>query len=103
MNSTGRSIELVLFEGCPNAPKARENLRAALERAGPESDWTEWNLEARELPDRLTRYGSPTVLIDGEDVTGKEKAEVAVDEGGLACRADGAPSVDQILRALRKE
>ena len=41
------------------------------------------------------RYGSPTVLIDGQDVTGEGAGAAA-----MACRADGAPSVALIAERL---
>ena len=90
-------IDLVYFEGCPNATKARENLRAAIERAGAELGWSEWDLMAETTPERFRRHGSPTVLVDGSDVTG-EGAEVAA----MACRADGAPSVEAITDSLTR-
>lgn len=87
------TIELIYFDGCPNAEKARENLRAA---AGV-APWKEWNLSSDETPERFRRYGSPTVLVDGDDVTG-EGGEIAA----MACRADGAPSPNLIRGALAR-
>lgn len=87
------TIELIYFDGCPNAEKARENLRAAVGGAS----WKEWNLSSGETPERFRRYGSPTVLVDGDDVTG-EGGEIAA----MACRADGAPSSDLIRGALAR-
>jgi len=86
-------IELVYFDDCPNADKARGNLRTAL---GTES-WREWNLSSPETPERFRRYGSPTVLVDGHDVTGEAGANAAP-----ACRADGAPSPELIRKALSR-
>lgn len=92
---TDKSIALVYFEGCPNAELARENLRAALREAGRQSDWSEWDLSSEATPERYRRHGSPTVLVDGEDVTGGGPDAVA-----MACRADGAPSAATILSRL---
>lgn len=86
-------IELVYFDGCPNAKPARENLRAVLASAS----WTEWNLSSPETPERFRGYGSPTVLVDGRDVTGE-----ADGNGAMACRADGAPSPELIREALAR-
>lgn len=86
-----RRIELVYFEGCPNAGRARANLASVL----PPGSWVEWDLSAAETPDGLRRYGSPTVLVDGSDVTGGDGGNAA-----MACRADGAPSAEVIRRAL---
>lgn len=84
-------IDLVYFDGCPNADKARVNLRSVL----ADRSWREWNLTAADTPEEFRRYGSPTVLVDGRDVTGEGGTT-----GGMACRADGAPSQELIRRAL---
>lgn len=89
----GRTIELVYFDGCPNADKTRANLRAAL---GPDS-WKEWNLSSPETPERFRRHGSPTVLVDGQDITGEAGGNAA-----MACRADGAPSPKLIREVLSR-
>lgn len=88
-----RTIELVYFDGCPNAEKARENLRTVL-GAG---SWSEWNLSAEDTPDEFRQYGSPTVLVDGHDITGEAGGNAA-----MACRADGAPSQDLIRKVLSR-
>lgn len=85
------TIELVYFEGCPNAERARENLASFLEPGS----WVEWNLSDEDTPERFRRFGSPTVLVDGRDVTGEGGGNAA-----MACRADGAPAVAVIRRAL---
>lgn len=88
------SIELVYFSGCPNVEVARTNLRAALDRARIPTRWTEWDqLDAR-APKRVQCYGSPTILVDGRDVTGVGPSDA------FACRATGAPSVEHILVAI---
>jgi len=89
-------IELVYFEGCPNALKARENIRAAVAEAIAQPiEWAEWDLMADSTPEDFKRYGSPTVLVDGHDVTGDGPGNNA-----MACRADGAPSVRSIAAKL---
>ena len=89
-------IELVYFEGCPNALQARDSIRAAIEVSERPLEWSEWDLMAESTPEDFRRYGSPTVLIDGHDVTGEGASAVA-----MACRADGAPSVSSIAERLR--
>ncbi len=91
------TIELVYFDGCPNAEKARESLQAVV-GAGPGAGaWSEWNLSDEATPERYRRFGSPTVLVDGEDVTGPDAGSAA-----MACRADGAPSAAVIREALSR-
>lgn len=89
----GPSVELLYFAGCPHVDAVRANLRAALEDPGA---WREWDLAAPETPDRLKGYGSPTVLVDGTDVTGAAPAPGAA----LSCRADGVPTASVIREAL---
>ncbi len=89
------TIELIHFEGCPNVEATRVHLVEALGTLGLGSEWTEWDLEDSDTPDRVRRYGSPTVLVNGVDVGGAAEGPV-----GLACRADGAPTVESILKAL---
>ena len=88
------TIELVYFHGCPNAETARSNVRAAMKGLAVPAELTEWDQLAPGAPDRIKRYGSPTVLVNGRDITG-------VGEGaGATCRADGAPSVAAVRAAL---
>jgi hypothetical protein len=88
-------VELLIFQGCPHAECARTNLRAALEKAGAPATWKEWDLAADATPQQYRRYGSPTVLVNGADVTGDWGTAAA-----MACRTDGAPSVEEIFRRL---
>ena len=91
----GHTIELVYFDGCPNAEKARANLREVTGAGGSGAPWREWNLSDAETPERFRRFGSPTILVDGKDVTGADGGNAA-----MACRADGAPSTAVIREAL---
>lgn len=87
-------VELVYFQGCPHVDSARSTLRAALILRGLKAEWQEWDSGAPETPESYQDHGSPTILIDGEDVTGGGAGE------GPRCIATGAPSLDQILVAL---
>lgn len=88
-------IELVYFAGCPHVEAARTALRAALEVAGLPAAWREWDQAQPGVPERVMGYGSPTVLVDGMDITGNAPENV-----GLACRADGVPSSAALQLAL---
>jgi len=88
-------IELVFFEGCPHTNEARRHLSEALSEHGLPHEWVEWNLSDEGTPDAYRRFGSPTVLVDGSDVTGDGPGTNA-----MACRASGAPGVDEIDRFL---
>jgi hypothetical protein len=90
-----RHVELVYFDGCPNVERARANLRSALEMAGQAPVWKEWEGGDPAAPPGVRHLPSPTVLVDGRDVTGEEVAGT-----GASCRAAGAPSVAVIRAAL---
>lgn len=92
---THPEVELVYFGGCPHVEAAREVLRAALEAAGLPPEWREWDQEAAEAPERVQRYGSPTILVGGKDVL-----KGAPGVGGRACRVDGLPSAEAVWRVL---
>jgi hypothetical protein len=92
------TVELVYFKGCPKVEAAREALRNALTAMGFSPEWEEWDQESPQAPARVQGYGSPTVLIGGQDVRGG-----GIGTGGRACRADGPPSIEEIRRALTDE
>ncbi len=95
-------IELVYDQTCPNVDAAREEIRSALEAAGLPSDWVEWDREADDSPDRVRNFGSPTVLVDGVDVSGAGSeadancCRVYVTEDGFG-RAPSAQKIQQSL------
>ena len=92
---TTPSVELIYFAGCPNVDAARAALRTALGAAGLPLTWQEWDQTAPTAPTDVQGFGSPTVLIDGRDVTG-----VGASSAGRACCAGRAPGSDLIIAAL---
>ncbi len=74
-------IELIYDADCPNVPAARAALTQACQKAGIAADWQEWNRAAAQTPAYAAQYGSPTVLIDGEDVAG-----ASTEADAQACR-----------------
>lgn len=89
------TVELIYFDGCPNVDAARDHLRQALAAARLPAIWQEWNQHDAQAPDRVRQFGSPTVLVDGRDVTCADAGVAAA-----ACRADGAPSTETIRTAV---
>ncbi len=79
-------IELLTSPGCRNAETTREMLADCLGRLGIDEP----------IIDRVGRYPSPTVLINGVDVM-RQTANVPT---GDACRLD-LPTPQHILDALR--
>jgi hypothetical protein len=77
-------VELRAVPGCPNLPAVRGLLRACLAELGPPPPFIEVTGD----------YLSPSVLVDGIDVTGADT------DGAAACRLD-LPTADDIRTALR--
>ena len=61
-------IELVYDPGCPNVELAREILTVACREAEVPAVWTEWNSEDADCPRHARSLGSPSILVNGEDV-----------------------------------
>lgn len=91
-----RDVRLLYFKNCPNADAARSSLRAALAQAGLPIRWVETDIEAPDCPPNLRAFPSPTILVEGRDVSGGEHAL----GGAGACRLGGAPSPEAISRGL---
>lgn len=95
-------VELIYEASCPNIELARTRLRQALHDAGGTIIWQEWDIGAAGTPENLRNYGSPTILVDGKDVSGDSPSPE-----GDCCRVyatkvgyDLAPSLKQIADAL---
>ena len=69
--------------------------REAVEASGESVTWSEWDLMAESTPADYRHFGSPTVLVNGEDVTGED-----ADTDAMACRTDGVPSVATIAARI---
>ena len=89
-------IQLLYFTGCPNVDRARIAVRDAVLAEGIEAQVEEIDVESPDAPEAMRGWGSPTILVDGSDVTGVGRSS------GTSCRlyADGAPSIEQIRAGL---
>lgn len=102
------TIERIFDSDCPNAGTTRAHLRAALDAAGLEPQWTEWERGDGRSPEYARRYGSPTVLVNGCDVAGAAAATSVDPQCFAACRlyegvagsVSGAPSAAQLAAAI---
>ncbi len=81
-------VQILHVEGCPNVVRAREVVRRALAEAGLSG-----SVRVEEM---VGDFASPTVLVDGEDVTGQTPAMHG------SCRLD-LPTEAQVTAALRRE
>lgn len=94
-------VELLYDPDCPNVGMARVHLLRAFALAGLVPRWREWRRGDRRAPKRILAYGSPTILVDGQDV-------VPLANDASCCRlyaqpdgsTTGIPSVEVIRAAL---
>ena len=93
------NIQFLAFSGCPLADPARENLKTALSSCGV-SSYEDIDILDPTSPEDLRGWGSPTILVDGVDVTGHPKGD------SVSCRVyntpGGVPDVQCIIDCLER-
>ena len=99
------AVEFVYERSCPHVRDARARLIEAFRAAGLRPSWTEWEINEPATPERVRPLGSPTILVDGKDVSGLPLEEVS-----SCCRIyalegheRGVPPLDQIVAALTRD
>ena len=70
MKPCANRVELIYDTDCPNVARTRSLLIQAFAQSGVSARWREWERGAPESPEYARSYGSPTILVDGEDVAG---------------------------------
>ncbi len=83
-------IEVLIFEGCPHCEEALELTRTVAARLVPGVAVVRVEIKSEEAATKTRFYGSPTILVDGEDVEGRTGPSTS-----LSCRifeADGGGS-----------
>ena len=82
-------------------------MRRAFTRVGLPPQWEEWTQQDSKSPHYVHHYGSPTILVDGQDIAGfspSADAGSAPDHCRIYKSPSGdpshAPSVDTIVQAL---
>lgn len=101
-------IEVIFlyYEDCPSHEQALERLRAVMQQEGMQAEVKVIKVETEEAAQRLRFVGSPTILVNGQDIDSPSAGA----HYGLTCRAyrlengriSPMPSVNMIRRALRK-
>lgn len=76
-------VEVLSFEGCPNAEAAVELVHEVVKELRVDADVCEIRIESPEEAERLRFLGSPTVRVDGRDV---EHGTDQRTDYALACR-----------------
>ena len=98
-------VTFLYFEGCPSHAAALERLRQVIAEAGVRAEVEVIQVETHEQAQDLHFAGSPTILVNGQDIDPPPSTAYYA----LACRAyqmeDGRisplPSPDMIRRALQ--
>ena len=99
------AVELIYDADCPNVDAARDQLLRALQSTCMPLRWQEWERNAPDSPPHVRGFGSPTILVNGDDVaTAGRLAEVDASCCRLYRHSDGrtagAPDFEQIRAAL---
>ena len=100
-----KTVEVLLFDSCPNADVATSHAREAIARAGLAADLSVVRIDGPDDAIRLRFLGSPTIRVDGVDVDGAADTRT---DFGMQCRVysvdgrlRGAPPIAWIEAALR--
>ncbi len=88
---------LLAFQGCPNAAQARRVLKEAFHRIALEPLWDEVDLNSSECPAERRGFPSPTILVDGADVSSGRTTF----PGMPSCRVGEAPGVEAVVSKLQ--
>ncbi len=96
------TIELIYDSDCPNISLARENLLRAFDQARLTPRWREWNRADAEAPSYVQAHGSPSILVNGKDVTGSDPTDATCCRiyTGSGGSRQGAPPAALIAAAL---
>ena len=103
-------VELIYDSGCPNVEATRDVLTLALRATGTPAVWTEWNTGDPACPGDRRGYGSPTILVNGEDVApGPHPWKPRIEGGPPRCRVyttvngiSGVPPDTAVRRAIEE-
>jgi len=69
-NKSSHGIEFLGRSACSHSPAMEKNLLSALEKSGKGDKYKYIDLASLSVDDYRRGYGSPTVLINGEDLFG---------------------------------
>jgi len=91
-------IEIQYFNGCPNSAEMIYRVKEAIKGREEKIEYNEVLVESNELAEKLKFRGSPTVLINGEDIERREEPKSA----SLNCKVyeNGLPEVEEIRKRI---
>ena len=96
-------VEFIYDSDCPNVTAARSQLLRAFAEAGISATWQEWERNDPNNPDYVKQFGSPTILVDGIDISAAEPGDKVA-----SCRiyrhadgtTSGVPPLEKIILAI---
>ena len=94
-------IQFLAFDDCPLADAALIALEQAMQQCELRpAEYERVDILDPATDEKLASWGSPTILVDGADVSGQARGD------GIGCRLydteQGVPTVDTIAEAIRK-
>jgi len=92
-------VELIYDTDCPNVNQAREMILLALFQTNLPAVWTEYDRKSEKCPPFATCYGSPTILVNGSDVSGMS-GDIVADCCRLYVHAHGYGGVPELSRMV---
>lgn len=97
------NVEFVYEQTCPFVRDARRRLIEGFRQAGQTPCWSEWEVSDPRAPEHVRELGSPTILIDGRDVSGspREETENCCRIYTLNDEPRGMPPLEMVVDALR--
>lgn len=92
-------VEVQYFDGCPNSKEIIESVIAVIKEYKVEIEFKKVLVEDNETAERIKFRGSPTILINGEDLL----KEPAPEKPAMMCRyyKDGLPSREFIYNIFK--
>jgi protein-disulfide isomerase len=91
-------IDIQHFHGCPNSGEMIKRVKEAISGFEDIVEYNELLVETNELAEKIKFRGSPTVLINGEDIEGRKEPQFV----SLNCRlyTNGLPEVEEIRKRI---
>lgn len=96
-------VELIYDSDCPNVSQARKIILQAFSEVNMVPSWNEIERSAADSPEYARQYGSPSILVDGQDVADTDG------QNGDCCRLyvheqeyRGVPELSQVILALKR-
>lgn len=97
------NVEFIYEQTCPFVRDARRRLIEGFRQAGLKPRWSEWEVSEPRAPEHVRGLGSPSILIDGRDVSGapREETENCCRIYALNDEPRGVPPLAMVVAALR--